>query len=320
MHKYPEDLQMLSLFWTLAVSTAPTAYRMRTFAVKEDLQIKYAEGVLCDAAACTPNNQSACQNPNGPARMSPTPNCPKPSRFDLKLDIYTPVGAISLGPRPVFIATHSGGYGHGTPLGFGPTWEMKAACRYFASRGYVALTMDYRLTNQQTGGGLRPTNWSVSSPLSKAWAGGFRPLPSRIYPAVRDTKAAIRWLRGQPPEALHGYSLADDYFSAGGWSAGACTTAFLASQHEEDMKTEMDQSTDPTFGSLEPYLDMSSRIAAGVVWAGNSVVTDTTIALTNSTRYSKLNAPLALYRGSEDETMTPVTSSSLPCPPRYPVV
>ena len=38
----------------------------------------------------------------------------------------------------------SGGYAVGTPLGFAPTWEMDAACRYFAARGWVAMSMDYR--------------------------------------------------------------------------------------------------------------------------------------------------------------------------------
>merc|ERR1712232_1526471 len=41
------------------------------------------------------------------------------------------------------------------------------------------------------------------------------------------------------------------------------------------------------------------------VWAGNAAVTDTKNALDKLQRYSKSNAPLAMYRGSNDRTMTP---------------
>lgn len=44
---------------------------------------------------------------------------------------------------------------------------------------------------------------------------------------------------------------------------------------------------------------------AGVVWAGNSVVTDTLDALGKLDLYSRTNTPLAMYRGSKDGTMTP---------------
>ena len=118
---------------------------------------------------------------------------------------------------------------------------------------------------------------------------------------VRDSKAAIRWLRGQ----AGALNIDTAYFGAGGWSAGACTTAFLASQREWDFKTEMTAATDPTFATLVPYLNLSSAIKAGVVWAGNGAVTETKDALGHDTRYASTNAPLAMYRGSEDSSMTP---------------
>ena len=69
---------------------------------------------------------------------------------------------------------------------FAPTYEMTAACRYFAARGFVAITMVYRLDNRQTGGALAPANWSaIGSPLPKlGWKGGFLPAPQSIWPAV----------------------------------------------------------------------------------------------------------------------------------------
>jgi hypothetical protein len=178
----------------------------------------------------------------------------------------------------------------------GDKGEMHVACRHFASRGFVAITMVYRLTNGQTGGALAPANWSgIPSPLTSAWAGGFKPAPQTIWPAVRDTKAVIQWLRGHAVEL----KLASTLIDAGGWSAGASTTVYLASQRDRDFSTEMSAATDPAFASLSPYLSESSAISAGVVWAGNDVVTDTIDALDGVNRYATSTAPLAVYRGSE---------------------
>merc|ERR1711907_537961 len=69
--------------------------------------------------------------------------------------------------------------------------------------------------------------------------------------------------------------------------------------------TEMNQSTDPTYDTLLPYLNQSSSIKAGVVWAGNGAVTDTINIMTNLDRFTSPSMPLAMYRGSEDNTMTP---------------
>ena len=106
------------------------------------------------------------------------------------------VGAEALGPRPALIAIHSGGYAVNGESGFGKSYEMMAACKYFAARGWVAITMIYRMDNGQTGKALAPANWTGKTPI-KGWQGGFLPEPQAIYPAIRDTKAAIRWLRGE---------------------------------------------------------------------------------------------------------------------------
>ena len=318
----------------------PTVHSDATFAVDARLGVPYAMGVLCDpkpckraAAAAVRGGQpadrgydcSVCQQPEpvGTVPIPPSTGCPSPRLFNLTLDLYTPVGVPpSLGLRPAFVATHEGGYASGTEQGCllselpvdparsasgpygGHEGEMTAACRHFAARGFVCITMTYRLTNSQTGGALAPANWSgIPSPLNKTWQGGFKPKPEAIYPAVRDTKAAIRWLRGHAAEL----SIAKEHFGAGGWSAGACSTVFLASQKEPDFTHEMDATTDPTFNSLTPHLSESASIQAGVVWAGNAVVTDTIDALgaTPGARYGSSNAPLAMYRGSDDGTMTP---------------
>ncbi len=105
----------------------------------------YGQGVLCDAQPCVyckgglksngPKGCSeSCQNPEpgsaGPAAVG----CPKPQRYNLTLDLYTPVGADALGPRPALVAIHSGGYAGNGERGFAPSYEMTAACKYLPLR------------------------------------------------------------------------------------------------------------------------------------------------------------------------------------------
>jgi acetyl esterase/lipase len=185
---------------------------------------------------------------------------------------------------------------------------MTAACKYFAARGWVAITMIYRMDNGQTGAGLAPANWTVKTPLTQAWKGGFKPGPQAIYPAIRDTKHAIRWLRGHASDL----NIDIEAFASAGWSAGACTSTFLASQFESDFTNEMDEATDPTFHTMVPYLSLSSKVSAGVVWAGNGVATDTFNAFDGLDRFTATNlTPLAMYRGSQDSVMTPWAQSEI---------
>ena len=61
--------------------------------------------------------------------------------LELKLDIYLPAEDTSRSPRPLLLVMHGGAYllGHKAEKGH-VEW-----CRYFASLGYVAVSMDYRL-------------------------------------------------------------------------------------------------------------------------------------------------------------------------------
>ena len=66
----------------------------------------------------------------------------------------------------------------------------------------------------------------------------------------------------------------------------------------------MDANSDPTFGTIHAGSGISSLLKAGVVWAGNPIVTDMKSASDHAVRYTKANSPLAMYRGVQDGTMT----------------
>eukprot|EP00039_Didymoeca_costata_P025550 m.13812 g.13812 ORF g.13812 m.13812 type:complete len:357 (+) comp4930_c0_seq1:43-1113(+) len=291
-----QALVLVSYYVVVVVSVSPVVYKQETFKVNVTSNIPYAKAVYC----------SVSPDPSYPtANITPTKTCPNPTIRPLLLDLYTPMNATQLGPRPAFIATHSGGYAVNDKLGYKN--EMQKACEYFASRGYICISMNYRLTDR-SGGGLAPKNWSgLPSPLhAPSWQGGFNPALQAVYCGVRDTKASIRWLRAQGVSGA--LPLAQEFFGAGGWSAGACTTVHLVTGYDWDFTTEMDMDSDPTFNTIHANLGLSSLVNAGVVWAGNAVVTDQKDVLDGGNRFADKAhpvRPVAMYRGTEDGTMTP---------------
>ncbi|MDA0666748.1 MAG: alpha/beta hydrolase [Planctomycetota bacterium] len=85
---------------------------------------------------------------------------------DVQVDIYEPAGDLALS-RAAILWVHGGGFTSGDKS------EMETMCRYYASRGYVAIAVNYRL--------VRPAG---RQNLGAIYAGA-------------DTQAAVRWLRTQ---------------------------------------------------------------------------------------------------------------------------
>jgi hypothetical protein len=92
-------LVMAALFGVVIAQSAapPVVYRDPVFEVKEQLGVQYAQGILCDAKPCSPCNdpndgRCSCQNPEPGSAGSPQKGCPHPVKYNLTLDLYTPVG------------------------------------------------------------------------------------------------------------------------------------------------------------------------------------------------------------------------------------
>eukprot|EP01044_Picomonas_judraskeda_P007166 COSAG03_NODE_756_length_5978_cov_29.453308_1_plen_497_part_00 len=74
------------------------------------------------------------------------------------------------------------------------------------------------------------------------WSGGFEPGLSRLYPAVRDAKAAVRWMR-----ATGRFNIDTEYITLDGGSAGASTVIPAAiAQLPGDFTSELSDVQDPT--------------------------------------------------------------------------
>lgn len=124
----------------------------------------------------------------------------------LKLNLARP--AQGAGPFPAVVCIHGGGFTGGTR----DQWDSFA--RRLAGEGYVAVTIDYRL-----------------SPRSR-W-------PAHIH----DCKAAVRWLRASAAK----YRIDPDRIGAMGNSAGGHLAQFLAVTNDvrefDGDHTELDQSS-----------------------------------------------------------------------------
>lgn len=109
----------------------------------------------------------------------------------LSLDIFVPKECASYASLPGVVFFHGGGWNGGSPSQFHPH------CQYFASRGMVAMSAEYRLGERH---GTTP------------------------YECVADGKSAIRWIRAHAPDL----GIDPDKLVAGGGSAGAHVAAAAA--------------------------------------------------------------------------------------------
>ena len=124
----------------------------------------------------------------------------------LKLNLARPVG--STGPLATIVCIHGGGFSGGRREDYDDLF------RKFAARGYVAATIDYRLS------------------------------PKHLWPAhIHDCKAALRWLRAHAAE----FGIDVDRMGAMGSSAGGHLSQFLAVTNDvrefDGDHTHLDQSS-----------------------------------------------------------------------------
>lgn len=120
---------------------------------------------------------------------------------DLKLDLYRPTGD-TVAQRPAVVWVHGGGFSKGDKAS-GANFAT-----YFAQRGYVVVSINYRLLAPPScGGELDP------APECEAAA----------IEAQHDAQAAVRWLRVNAST----YGVDPNRIAVGGGSAGAVTSLLV---------------------------------------------------------------------------------------------
>lgn len=148
---------------------------------------------------------------------------------DLRMDLFLPLGDTAQ-QRPVIVLAFGGSF-----VG-GQREDMYFLCQYYAQRGYVAVTVDYRL-----------------------YDGAFFPFPDStdmadvVMKAIGDMKAAIRYLREDAATA-NLYKIDPNYIFTGGISAGSITASHVAFVDSTD--------------TIEPFIMTALQANGG--WEGNS--------------------------------------------------
>ncbi len=127
---------------------------------------------------------------------------------DLKMDMWYPAGD-AVQYRPVVVLAHGGSFIGGTKADPG----MASHCRWLASMGYVAVTIDYRLAN--------PIEIILSSDVESTYV-------NIVYKAVHDQMAAVRYLRKSVAVDGNPYQVNPDLVIVGGFSAGSIMALHLA--------------------------------------------------------------------------------------------
>jgi para-nitrobenzyl esterase len=206
--------------------------------------------------------------------------------LDLKLDIYTPDNDAS--KRPAIILIHGGGFNGGSRT----DPNIVNLARYFSERGWVAFSISYRLNDDD---GTVPDEW-VAYAQSKLQPSEYQDL-FKAYPAIRDAKAAIRWILANADL----YKIDKNYITVGGGSAGAVSSVTIGITEPEDYTNEIPLSSDPTLSTI--YKEQPYKIHTILDFWGSGAAIDVLKEIYGMDRYGSNDVPMFIAHGTNDATV-----------------
>lgn len=255
-----------------------------TYTVLQETNITYAEGLSHNTTSTTPFS------------------------IPIKLDIYYPNN--NSGNRPVFMFIHGGGFTGGTKT----KPEIVEMANYYASRGWVFASIDYR-TTEELGEisdmspqdvrsyytGLAPHEW-IDTAIAGSNNDDQVKQATAMYLAQRDSKAALRWIATNAST----YNINKDYITVGGASAGAITTIALGISNQEDFRDEISISDDPTLSTTN--LSQTYNVRSMVYFWGSNIkldVFESVYQLNQYDRYDVNDPELFMAHGEAYDPVTP---------------
>jgi para-nitrobenzyl esterase len=198
------------------------------------------------------------------------------SKIELKLDAYIPENALL--KRPAIVLIHGGSL----DIGSRKNPNIVDMAHYFASRGWVVFSLDYRMKSDK---GTVPLAWKQNTSNEDVL---------KIYPANRDVKAAIRWLYANSET----YNIDTDYITVGGGSAGAFLSISLGVTEAEDYTNELSIAEDPTLSSTN--LKQTSKVHTIInFWGGEAYVKILELVY-GLERFDSNDAPILIAHGTDD--------------------
>lgn len=247
---------------TINENTLPVIKQNATYDVLFEADIVYAQGLSHDSW-----------------------NSANSTVIPLKLDVYTPVNDSA--NRPLFMFIHGGAFEFGSKQQL----AIRNIAQYYASRGWVFVSIDYRLKGDF---GTIPAEWaSFAATLPIEFEGSV----NAMYPAQRDAKAALRWLISNKDV----YQINTDYITVGGASAGANTAKTIAVSNLNDFTNEISLSEDPTIASTN--LDRTYEVKTIIDFWGGQGVTDAYFEVYNRDLFDSNDPVLYKAHGTNDFTV-----------------
>lgn len=176
----------------------------------------------------------------------------------LTLDMYRPTGDRQTS-RPAIVLVHGGGF----VAGDSTNSAMVKMANAFAKRGYVAVSINYRL--------LGDGNCAREDPPSQQCV-------NAAFAAQHDAQAAVRWLRANAQT----YGVDPTRIAIGGGSAGAVTSLAVAVN-----------STDPGTSGNPGY---SSKVGGAISISGF-------IPHASASLFDPSDSPVLMFNGTADPTL-----------------
>ena len=206
-----------------------------------------------------------------------------PKQIPLKLDVYTPENDFS--NRPIVVLIHGGGFRGGSK----EKLPFIAMSNFFAARGWVVFNINYRLLKDF---GSVPEIWGAY--VDKQTIPSKRMQNKAVYPALRDAKAALRWVIANKKK----YGINTDYITVGGGSAGAFSAVGVGITENDDYRDELTVKQDPTLLSTNLNELFEVRTILNF-WGGKGCV-DAINIFKDKQLYNKDNPSLFIAHGTED--------------------
>jgi len=153
-----------------------------------------------------------------------------PVKVPLRMDVYSPEGD-TLSKRPLIILMHAGSYlpkgFNQLPFGNKEDSCMVEMCKQFAKRGWVAVSMDYRL------------GWNPLSDQLEVRAGTIM---NAVYRSMQDAKACVRFFK-KDAATNKTYKIDTTKITVGGSNSGgytALTVGYLNQVSEINLEKFLD--------------------------------------------------------------------------------
>ena len=237
--------------------------------------------------------------------LAHTQSSVEPSAVPLKLDVYCPDSNST--DRPVLMFIHGGGFTGG--IKHKP--EIVEMGNYYASRGWVYVSIDYRTTEELGDiddmsqqeiidyyAGIAPQEW-IEHTFDGAESTKQIQQSVAMYAAQRDSKAALRWIVANADT----YSIDVDEIAVGGASAGSITTIALGISDESDFRDEISIDEDPTLATTN--LNETYDVKSMVYFWGSNVKVELYNTVYEVDRYDENDPELFMAHGDGNDPVTP---------------